>query len=348
MLDREPETATGTDQLLGELLSRIATSRVVAANGRTVHSLVDAPHDLVALLEGDDATWSLRHRRGVWTIRKVGERTQIRKLAEAYRVNPDDMQTASSLGAALFSMADIPTDGSPLVVLLDHDLAEIALAGLRLNNKYLVEQATLEEVLAPELLFQRASTHEWETSVVLGDPKGDLPAAASEARFVGKTLDVSPYLQTTATRAALMNSKHARVLHIAAHSRVDRGRAELTFSDGVVSTRDIVEGFIAPRLAVVASCNSDAGDDPMSSLVSAFLAAGTAAVIGSKRSIDDHDTELLIRDFYRAGGVDDPAGALATAQRLALARRAPPHTWSALSCFGTGARAIPGKNDRND
>jgi len=223
------------------------------------------------------------------------------------------------------------------VVLVDRELADVPLPGLWVDGAYLVEHAPILEVLAPELLFVPMRQRTWDPPVVLGDPGGDLRNAAAEVDAVAGKLGVEPMRGTRATRDALGNAAGARVVHVAAHSRTGNGEAALMLADGAFSSLDIVRQKIAPRLAVIATCRSHVDDDPATSLVAAFLAAGASGVIGVKRTLDDADGAALMSEFYRLGGADDPLHALAAVQRAAIAQGRPPHAWATVSFFGASA-----------
>jgi CHAT domain-containing protein len=104
----------------------------------------------------------------------------------------------------------------------------------------------------------------------------------------------------------------------------------------MLSSLEIVRQKLAPRVAVLATCRSQVDDDPATSLVAAFLAAGAAGVVGVKRALDDADSANLMTEFYRASGADNPMLALATAQRAAISNHALPHAWATVSFFGVG------------
>jgi CHAT domain-containing protein len=125
-------------------------------------------------------------------------------------------------------------------------------------------------------------------------------------------------------------------MHIAVHSNAETGRAALWLADDELTADTIADHMIAPRLAVVATCQSKTGDDPASSLVAAFLAAGASGAIGSKRTLVDRDTATLMHDFYANHGAVDPARALATAQRAAIAANRAVSSWASISFFGVG------------
>jgi hypothetical protein len=108
-----------------------------------------------------------------------------------------------------------------------------------------------------------------------------------------------------------------------------------------VSAIEIVNQRIAPRVAVIATCRSQVADDPATSLVAAFLAAGASGVVGVKRSLSDADGAFVMASFYAAGGGDEALEALAKAQRAAIAAKRAPSTWAAVSFFGVGGWIQP-------
>lgn len=317
----------------------VAWDRSIAMAGRPEpHALRELRHDMVAIVFGARWAWAVRHARGRSSIDRVGERAAIAGMVDAYRRAIDDPGPAAELGAALFPRATLPgTAGEPVLVMLDRELSDIALAGLRIDGRYLVERAAILEVLAPELLFAAGPGAACDRAVAVGDPRGDLPGAADEVHAVARELDAAEYLGPRATGGAVSRSARACVLHVAAHSRIEDGRAAFVLADGALSAGDIVNHKIAPRLAVIATCRSQVDDDPDVSLVAAFLAAGSPGVIGVKRAYDDVDGAPLMLEFYRryrAGGARDPVTALALAQRAAIASGRPPRAWATVSFFG--------------
>jgi CHAT domain-containing protein len=67
---------------------------------------------------------------------------------------------------------------------------------------------------------------------------------------------------------------------------------------------------------MLSSCASAVADDGelATSLAAAFLASGSAQVIGTLRPIDDDGARELTRAFYRGGGLADPVRTLARVQ----------------------------------
>lgn len=332
-------TATASadaDASIDEAVRRLAANRDVATTPLVPANLLHVPYDMVAVMFGAHWTWAIRRVRGTWSIDRVGDRTSVIEQIDAYRSSVDDPAIAAKLGEAVFPLHTLPTGGAPLVVLLDRELADVALPGLRVGGKFLVEHAPILELLAPELVFIAVPTRTWSRPVVIGNPKGDLKRAAREAIVVARALKTEPHIGQAATRNVLANAGRARVMHVATHSTIRMKEAALVLSDGALSSLEIVRRRIAPRVAVIATCRSQVADDPATSLVAAFLAAGAAGVIGVKRALDDDEGATLMLEFYRAGGADHPLQALARAQRSAIASHRPPHAWATVSFFGVG------------
>lgn len=310
------------------------TSVPAAAFGR--YRLRDVSHDLVAIMSGARSVWAIRRAGGVWSIARVGDREVIQARVDEYRSAPDNARIAAALGEAMFPPATIPRGGAPLVVLLDRELAEIPLAGLRAGGRYLVEYAPIFEVLSPDLLFVPRADRAWGRAVAIGDASGDLSEAHGEALAVAKRFAGQPHVRMGATRDAVLGGAGAWLMHLAVHSGIADERAAFRLADGALSSHEIVSRQIAPRLAVIATCRSHVDDNPSASLAAAFLAAGTTGVIAVKRSLDDKAGARLIRAFYRFGGAEDPAGALARAQRAEIRAKRPPSEWAIVSFFGVG------------
>jgi tetratricopeptide (TPR) repeat protein len=336
---REANAPATADASIRNLEQRLADRRELAVTmadtaGRS--DLRDATHDMVAIMLGARSVWAIRRMHGRWSITSVGDRWTIHEWVDAYRDHLDDPVIASRLGQALFPQPTLPATGAPLVVMLDPELSDVALPGLRVGGKYLVEHAAIFEVLAPDLLFTPAPAGPWDAAVAIGDPRGDLPDAEVEVRAVAEDTGAAVYLGRDATRAVVEDARRARVLHVATHSSFEDGRATFALFDDALSANDIVNRKIAPRLAVIATCRSQVDGGPTRSLVAAFLAAGSPAVIGVKRALDDKDSAALMRRFYALHGATSPLGALALAQRAAIAAGLPPRAWATVSFFGVG------------
>jgi tetratricopeptide (TPR) repeat protein len=336
---REANAPTTVDSSLDHILNRLGSRRELgvtmeAARGRA--DLRDIRHDMVAFMSGARSVWAIRHAGGRWSITRVGDREAIRGWIDGLRRAIDDAELAARLGGAMFPAGTLPEAGAPIVVMLDSELSDVALAGLRVAGKYLVEHAPIVEVLAPDLLFAPVPARSWRPAVAVGDPLGDLAAAAREVRTAAGMTGGRAYVGPEATRAAVVAGSDAFLLHVATHAIQANGEAAFALNDGALPANEIVSQRIAPRLAVIATCRSQVDDDPAGSLVAAFLAAGAPGVIGVKRSLDDSDGAALMANLYRLHGAEDPVRGLALAQRAAIAANRPPGAWATVSFFGVG------------
>ena len=223
----------------------------------------------------------------------------------------------------------------------------IPFAALMIDGHRWIERAAFAYAPSATVLAELERDRRADGSVVvLGDPQGNLPGARAEAVDAARRLHVAPQLGPDATTAVLRAAADAKVLAVGSHANTTPGGAELVLSDGTVTTANIIDDRIAPRLVVLASCASGAaGKDGWGALAGAFLAAGTRNVIASRWALDDVRSREIVEQFYAAHGVENPALALAIAQRDAIARRVPVTEWAAFVSVGTGANKKPEQNE---
>ncbi len=119
--------------------------------------------------------------------------------------------------------------------------------------------------------------------------------------------------------------------------------------DGRIYAYEIYDAQVGGRLAVLPSCNSGAGravaGDGVYSLATGLRYAGCEAVVQSLWSVDDEQTNAILRPFYSdlfAGQRIDES--LAHAQRSYLARVAPelqhPYYWAGLGVLGNAREIV--------
>ena len=258
---------------------------------------------LIIAVPGGDRIWRLEVRDGEVSGRDVGAAVALFDQARTLERDPDDAATGQALGAAL-----LPADTDGTVALLAvGPLGRAPLAALRIRAGAIVR--------VPGVLPRVARAVGHGAPVVLGDPTGDLPAAAGEARALAARLHGVLRLGREATAAALRVD--TALLHIAGHTVQRLDGAALQLADGPLAADAIAQLAIAPRVVVLASCGAAVGRDDAGngSLSAAFLDAGAELVVATRWSVDDAEAARLVRAFYDAGGDRDPIAALAAVQR---------------------------------
>lgn len=294
---------------------------------------------LILLVPGGDRMWRMELQDGEVFGRDVGDGPALERAAAELERNGSALEAAQLLGAAVADelrgaprsieiLSVGPIGRAPLSLLRDRD-------GL-LRDRFAMSRALR---LTPRPASSIAAPR---PAVVLGDPSSDLAQARAEAESVAVLLGVAPRLGDDATSRALDDTRAASVLHIAAHTVVVEHRPALRLADRAVLLDELRALRPAPRLVVLGTCGSASARDETSwgSLASAFLDAGASAVLATTRSVPDEDGRLVVEEFYRQGGLTDPARALAAAQR-ALDGRIPASRLAAFVIL----RAPPPRRD---
>jgi tetratricopeptide (TPR) repeat protein len=290
---------------------------------------------LVIVVPGGARVWRLVLRDGVLEGSELGAVEQLEELARVLSDRPADAAAGRALGEAL--LADLPAD-RPIDLLAVGPLTGAALASLRLGDHLAISHLRIARVpgvlprIARPAAPAAAPTAAPPRAVVLGDPRGDLPASAAETARLAVRLGAEAHIRAEATRAAFATASGANLLHVSAHTRLDPDGMALVLADGPLGPADIARLAPAPRCVVLASCSSAGIDEGNASLVHAFLDAGAEHVVATRWAIRDTDAARLIAAFYEAGGDRDPIRGLAAAQqRLAGALHA--HTWASFEVF---------------
>jgi tetratricopeptide (TPR) repeat protein len=325
---------------LKALLPALSQSSAVAP--RPVSSVLAALGDRHALIffEAEDRFWRItvgKSRLDVAPLAASAE--EIGRLVDEYLAQPDARLPAEVLGQRLLSAVSLPPAGEPLFLVPDGVLGQIPFAALRFGGRYLVEDHPLAYLPSLSALAATASLPDSPggAAVVLGNPLGDLPAAAREARDVAARLRSVSLTGGDATREALDQAAGAAVLHLATHTGIGPRGPWLALADGEVGPGFLLARRIRPRLVTLATCASAArrGRGLWGSLAAAFLAAGSPAVLASLWSVEDDPARRFVLRFYADGGIRDPALALARAQRTAIAAGEPPSAWAPYVLLAT-------------
>lgn len=190
---------------------------------------------------------------------------------------------------------------------------------------------------------------------------GSLPSAAAEIRAI--TQIVGPrsrvFLGSSATEAAFKSEPLAkyRVLHFAAHAVSDQRfpdrsavvlAADQGGDDGLLQVREIRDLHLNADLVTLSACDTGTGKlqglDGISSVVSAFLFAGSKAVLATAWSVDDAFTASLMTRYYSHLAAGEDTGTALQQAKLDLLKRfgdkATPYYWSGFFLSGDGNRKI--------
>lgn len=292
---------------------------------------------LVIVVPDGERLWRLTVRDGVITGADLGTVAPLVALAHALESDPLAAEAGRTLGEALVP-GDLPA-GARLDLLLIGPIARAPLAALRSGDVPATQRWQLARALGVLPRDRAAARVAVDRVVVIGDPAGDLPASADEARGVARNLGGSLYVAAEATQAAFATARGASVLHVAAHTRLRGASSALQLADGDLTSTAIAMLDPPPRLVVLASCATAAGSDDTAdgSLALAFVDAGAEIVIATQRSVRDGDAAQVMQAFYAAGGARDPIRALAAAQAsLSVAPRDPsgaPPAWAAFEAI---------------
>ncbi len=183
--------------------------------------------------------------------------------------------------------------------------------------------------------------------LAIGNPTGDLKAAAVEAAWVAHLFEQKPLLGDEATEAQLRQQLDgADILHFATHGYLSEKnplQSALAMEPGESLTLYELMGLnIKAQLAVLSACNTAQGEttggDDVLGLSRGLLSTGVKAAVVTLWEVDDVATSLLMRYFYQQlKSGTDPAEALHEAQQY-LRGLSPKEIDEALRQMGEGLR----------
>jgi cellulose synthase operon protein C len=171
------------------------------------------------------------------------------------------------------------------------------------------------------------------SALVVGDPKGDLPRAATEARAVTKILDAKkiPFKLMSgseATSNAVIDwMKKATLFHYAGHgvfAGAEGFESALPLAEGGrVTIADVLATSPGPRIVVLSGCDAakSDGDAEGLGLAQAFVAAGALEVLAPTRPVADDLAADVATAVHETLAEDDGAAAGASSGALARALR---------------------------
>jgi CHAT domain-containing protein len=190
----------------------------------------------------------------------------------------------------------------------------------------------------------------------------DLPQTRTEVENIGKIVgkNAEILLGTAATESALKKEplNEFRVLHLAVHSFADPqypersalvlGADPKSKEDGLLQVREIKRLRLNAQLTTLSACDSGVGklqgEEGVSDLAEAFLAAGSKTVVASLWSADDTFTAALMERFYqRLASRESTSSALHGAKLDMLTKygeQASPFYWAAFVAIGDASAPI--------
>jgi CHAT domain-containing protein len=190
----------------------------------------------------------------------------------------------------------------------------------------------------------------------------DLPQTREEVEEIGKIVGPGAVilLGKDATETAFKKEplEQFRVLHLAVHGFADPqypersalvlGTDTKSGDDGLLQVREIVRLRLNAELTTLSACDTGVGklqgQEGVSSLVEAFLVAGSKSVVASLWSADDTFASALMDRFYlRLGRGEDTGSALRDAKLDLLTKygeQVSPFYWAAFVAVGETSAPI--------
>ncbi len=185
--------------------------------------------------------------------------------------------------------------------------------------------------------------------LVVGDTRGDLPAARREAeavvsRLERRNLRVRRLYKKEATHGALrgaLEDPSVAAFHYAGHGFFkgrDGWESGLPLAGGAeFSLGDVLSLVRVPRHIVLSGCETGRTevDVPVEGLGlgQAFVVAGAASVVATSRPVDDHFAEVVMAGFYGVAEGGESPRDMAEVLRLAVldaARESPSGDWASF------------------
>jgi tetratricopeptide (TPR) repeat protein len=275
---------------------------------------------------------------GLWRFHLVNGSVSAQRFGadaldviETYRTRLADPDRA----ADILLPAELTDSDEPLIVV--GDVAwKSRFAALPWNGRPLV--ATRATVYLPGLAALQCSAGAWDgRRVLIGDADGDLPEAAGEVARLAKRLSTQAHIGVDATWDVLRTAAGAELLHTAIHVRESDGAMALGLSDADVTAGEILEARIAPKIVVLAGCNTAEGlrtPESWAGFPSAFLASGSRFVISTTQSVEDAAAARFVDAYYQQPDTLDPPRRLAAAQ-LEVTSSLSAQQWSSFVAWGS-------------
>ena len=265
-------------------------------------------------------------------------------LARAIELSAEGVSSGTALGARLLEPFTARVAAARVVRIHATGAADaVAWSRVPWRGRPLGEARAVEHGLdlgEGRAALARAGARGDRSVLVVADPTGDLPGAASEGEVVAAALGggraaVTALVGSGATRAAVVSAlPAAATFHYAGHSTAagpDGAESAMPLArGGRLLLTDVLALAAAPALVVLSSCEAAGkGRAPADGaadlgLAHAFLSAGAAEVVAATRRVDDQAAVHLMRRFYAELSRAQPLSAAEALRNARAARDAGP------------------------
>ena len=196
----------------------------------------------------------------------------------------------------------------------------------------------------------------------VGTPLHDLPQTREEVESISKIVgkEAETLFGASATETAFKKEplNRFRVLHLAVHGFADPTYPERSAlvlgadpkagEDGLLQVREIKKLRLNAELTTLSACDTGVGklqgEEGVSDLAEAFLAAGAKTVVASLWSADDTFASALMQRFYqRLANGEDTSAALRGAKLDLLTKygeKISPFYWAAFVAIGDASAPV--------
>jgi CHAT domain-containing protein len=195
-----------------------------------------------------------------------------------------------------------------------------------------------------------------------GVPLHDLPQTRTEVENIGKIVgkNAEILLGSTATESTFKKEplSEFRVLHLAVHGFADPqypersalvlGADPKSGEDGLLQVREIKRLRLNAELTTLSACDSGVGklqgEEGVSDLAEAFLAAGSKTVVASLWSADDTFASALMERFYQRLALGESTSSALRGAKLDMltkyGEQVSPFYWAAYVAIGDASASV--------
>lgn len=285
------------------------------------------------------------HVRAHWLVFAESDRgLQAAEVACSSRALSHPQEQASALSACLLAPFASAIEGAQQLRLLTSGaLNNLDFHALPWGETPLLAHAPVSYALDTAAAQTLSATPSVPGALIVGDPRGDLPAARAEAHRVATLLAQQrpqpPHMllgadaNLASLRAAL---EEADLFHYAGHAMFGgRGGWDSTLplaGAATLTVGDILALRRAPTQVVLSGCETGRAEEGAATsqgigIAHAFLAAGSHSVIAATRPVRDDIANALVTALYERWRPGANVGESLREAQLALARQAPEEDW---------------------